>query len=101
MYKLDDKMKKTISFIVKLPDSYYKFTLTKRHKCTIIEPIESAEENVQTKNIVPNQLVYAVKEFNILDRFRRLIFCLLSQLNTTVLFHIVEPTNGGLIDHAW
>lgn len=90
----------TISFNVNLPDKYYKFTLTNRHKCTIIEPIESADSCI-TKNITPNQLVYAVKEFNSLSRFRRRIFRLLSQLNSTVLFYVVEPKNGDLIDYAW
>lgn len=92
---------KTISFNVKLPDKYYKFSLAKQHKCTIIEPIESIDAGI-TKNITPNQLVYVVKEFNLLNRFRRRIFYLFKQLNsTTVLFHVVEPINGGLIDYAW
>lgn len=91
---------KTVSFNVKLPDKYYKVTLSKRQKCTIIEPIECVDSEL-TKVIVPNQLIYAVKEFNLLSQFRRRIFYLLSQLNATVLFYVVEPKNGGLIDHAW
>lgn len=92
---------KTISFNVKLPDTYYKFSVAKQHKCTIIEPIECVDAGI-TKNITPNQLVYVVKEFNLLNKFRRRIFYLFKQLNsTTVLFCVVEPINGGLIDYAW
>lgn len=93
----------TVSFDVQLPDKYYEFSITKYHnKCTIIEPIESADETGITKTITPNQLVYVVKEFNLLNRFRRRIFNLLKRLGSaTVLFHVIEPINGGLIDYAW
>lgn len=90
----------TVSFNVKLPDKCYKFSIEKQNKCTIIESIAISDAGI-TKTITPNQLVYAVKEFNLLNRFRRRIFCLLKQLNTTVLFYVVEPINGGLIDYAW
>lgn len=92
---------KKISFNVKLPDRYYKFSVAKKHKCTIIEPIECVDAGI-TRKISPNQLVYVVKEFNLLNRFRRRIFHLLKQLNSTkVLFSVIEPINGGLIDYAW
>lgn len=91
---------KTVSFNVRLPDKYYKFSITKRQKCTIIEPIEDVETGV-TKRICPNQLVYAVKEFNLLNRFRRRIYGLLKRFDSTVLFIVTEPLNGGLIDYAW
>lgn len=91
---------KTVEFIVKLPDKYYKFSLTKSYKCTIIEPTECPHAGI-TRNITPNQLVYAVKEFNLLKRFRLQVFCILKHLNATVCFSVVEPANGGLIDYAW
>lgn len=92
---------KTVSFDVKLPDKYYKFSLTTSQKCTlIVEPIECSEAGI-ARNITPNQLVYTVKEFNLLRRFRRHVFHILSHLNTTVCFFVVEPPNGGLIDYAW
>lgn len=91
---------KTVSFNVKLPDNYYKFSLTKSHKCTIVEPIECPQAGI-TRNITPNQLVYAVKEFNLLKRFRLKVFHILEHLNSTVCFFVVEPKNGGLIDYAW
>lgn len=93
-------MKSRVAFNVKLPDKYYKFSLTKAHKCTIIEPIECSVAGI-TRTITPNQLVYAVKEFDLLKRFRRYVFCTLTELNTTVCFYVVEPSNGGLIDYAW
>lgn len=91
---------KTVSFEVKLPDKFYKFSLTTSHKCTIIEPIECSNAGI-LRNITPNQLVYAVKEFNLLKRFRRYVCYILSQLDATVCFFVVEPLQGGLIDHAW
>lgn len=91
---------KTVSFNVKLPDNYYKFSITKSHNCTIIEPLECPKAGI-TRHISPNQLVYAVKEFNLLTRFRRRVFQFLKHLNTTVLFIVVEPSNGGLIDYDW
>lgn len=91
---------KTVSFNVKLPHKYYKFSITKQHKCTIIEPIPIDDTGI-AKSITPNQLVYVVKEFNLLNRFRRRVFCFLQKLNSTVLFYVVEPINGGLIDYAW
>ncbi|XP_031636012.1 uncharacterized protein F58A4.6 [Contarinia nasturtii] len=92
---------KPVSFIVKLPDSYYTFSIVKQNKCTIIEAVDEIDGAGVTKAITPNQLVYAVKEFNLLNRFRRRVFYLLKELNSTVLFCIVEPINGGLIDYAW
>lgn len=91
---------KTVSFNVKLPDNCYKFSITKSHKCTIIDPLECPEAGL-TKQITPNQLVYAIKEFNLLTRFRRRVFHLLRHLDATVLFIVVEPQNGGLIDYEW
>lgn len=92
---------KTVSFNAKLPDKCYKFSIVKRNKCTIIEAVDEINDAGVTKTITPNQLVYAVKEFNLLNRFRRRIFYLLNELKISVLFCIVEPTNGGLIDYAW
>ncbi|XP_055326541.1 uncharacterized protein F58A4.6 [Sitodiplosis mosellana] len=94
---------KTVSFNVKLPDQCYKFSISKHHnKCTNIEPIEIKDVTGITKSITPNQLVYVMKEFNLLNRFRRRIFNLLKELSsTTVLFYVIEPINGGLIDYAW
>lgn len=93
---------KFVSFNVKLPDKYYKFTLNKSRKCTNIEPIEcSIAVAGIARNITPNQLVYAVKEFNLLKRFRRHVFHILKHLNTEVCFFVIEPPNGGLIDYAW
>lgn len=91
---------KTVSFNVKLPDNYYKCSLTKSHKCIIIKPIEYSEPRI-TRSITPNQLVYTIKEFNLLTTFRQQIFDVLKHLNTTVLFIVVEPQNGRLIDYAW
>lgn len=91
---------KTVSFNVRLPDKYYKFSIAKQQKCTIIEPIENIGTGI-TKQICPNQLVYAVKEFNLLNRFRRRIYSLLKRLDSTVLFIVTEPSDGGLIDYAW
>lgn len=93
-------MKTIIAFNVKLPDKYYKFSLTTTQKCTVIEPIECSEAGI-TRTITPNQLVYAVKEFNLLKRFRWYVVRILSRLNDTVCFFVVEPSNGGLIDYAW
>lgn len=92
---------KTVSFNVKLPDNYYKFSFTKSHKCTIIEPVFECPNAGIKRHITPNQFVYAVKEFHLLSQFRRRIFCLLKHLNATVLFIIVEPRDGQLIDYAW
>lgn len=91
---------KTISFNVKLPDGYYTFSIAKHHKCTIIES-GGKKETVISKLICPTQLVYAVKEFNLLNRLRRKVFRFLKQIGSTVLFIVVEPNDGGLIDHAW
>lgn len=93
-------MKTVISFNVKLPDKYYKFALSKAHKRTVITPIECSVAGI-TRTITPNQLVYAVNEFNLLEQFRRHVFHILNHLNTTVCFYVVEPSNGGLIDYAW
>lgn len=89
-----------VSFNVKLPDKCYKFSIPKHHRCTITEPVECDEAGI-TKTISPSLLVYAVKEFNLLNRFHRRIFRLLKQKDSTILFIVVEANNGGLIDHAW
>lgn len=92
---------KTVSFIVKLPDKYYKFSITASQKGTIIEPIIECPEAGISRNITPNQLVYVVKEFNLLDKFRRYVFHILRHSDITVCFFVAEPSQGGLIDHAW
>lgn len=91
---------KTVSFNVKLLEKYYKISIAKKHKCKFVGTVLNTDA-VVTKHITPNQLVYALKEFNLLDRFRQRIIHLLKQLNSTVLFYVIEPANGGLIDFAW
>lgn len=90
---------KTVSFNVELPDKSYKCSLSKSHKC-IIEPIECSTAGIE-RNITPNQLVYTIKEFNLLKRFRRYVFSILKHTSAGVCFFVVEPPNGRLIDYAW
>lgn len=94
---------KTVFFIVKLPNGNHKFSITRHHKNTFVERMDADTKNTKiiTKSIYPNQLMYAVKEFNLLHRFRRQVYRFLKNLGQTVHFHVVEPKNGGLIDHAW
>lgn len=97
---------KTVFFIVKIPIGYHKFSISRHHKSTIIERIETIDAGKKSKNIIarsikPNQLVYVVKEFNLLNHFRRKVYRFLKYLNRKVVFYVVEPNNGGLIDYAW
>lgn len=101
---------KTISFWVKLPDSWYEFSFSKQSKCVVIAKYDyidaiaagthESHENIH-KIIAPDQLVYAVKEFRLLDRFRCNIYRLLKRMQSSVFFEVVEPINGRLIDYAW
>lgn len=101
---------KSVYFDVKLPDDWYKITVFKRRKRVIIEKLHPIDSNSGTKDInktapctiiTPDQLVYAIKEFNLLDRFRYYVYHLLKQSKQNVFFEVVEPVNGRLIDHAW
>lgn len=97
---------KTVFFIVKIPTGYHKFSISRHHKSTVIERIDSIDAGTKSKNTIvrsikPNQLVYVAKEFNLLNKFRCKVYRFLKYLNRKVVFYVVEPNNGGLIDYAW
>lgn len=99
---------KTVSFNVKLPSETIICILNKKTQCTITKLIETcsqctgtADKTIIEQSISPNQLVYVIKEFNLLNRFRRRVYKFLFALNQPVVFNVVEPKNGNLIDHAW
>lgn len=95
---------KTVSFGVKLPNHYVdcivnktSFHLTERSS----HDTGKINNNIVQKAISPNQLVFVIKEFTILNRFRRRVYRFLRACQLDIVFHIVEPLNGNLIDHAW
>lgn len=95
---------KTVSFGVKLPTCYVDCIVNKSFLHLIERSSHDAGKitsNILQKAISPNQLVYVLKEFTILNRFRRRVYRFLKALQLNIIFHIAEPSNGGLVDHAW
>lgn len=95
---------KTVSFGVQLPTYYVDCIINKTSSQLIKRSSIDAckvNNNIVQKVISPNQLVYVIKEFAILNRFRQRVYRFMRALQLNILFHIVEPSNGGLIDHAW
>lgn len=95
---------KTVSFGVKLP-AYYVDCILNKTSSHFIErsSIDAVEinNNILQKAISPNQLIYVIKEFHLLNRFRQRVYRFLRSLQLDIVFHIVEPSNGCLVDHAW
>lgn len=96
---------KTVSFIVKLASNSIECVLNRKYsKCLAhTESIVAGTNNGKTiqRPITPHQLVYVLKEFNLLKQFRQRVYRFLRALNQNIIFHVVEPNNGGLIDYAW
>lgn len=91
----------TVSFGVKLPHCYYECVINKRTKCSLLDATEPKNEEIIHKTINPNQLVYVIKEFTLMHRFRGKVYRFLRSLNQKVVFHVIEPKNGGLVDKEW
>lgn len=88
-------------FVYKSPNGYTQVLLSKHHGGITLEHIDDVDPNTPFKSIRPAQLVYALKEFSILDKFRCSVYRLLKQLPETVVFDITKPNEDSLIDHAW
>lgn len=87
-------------FIVKTPNGYIAVQLSWNRLGVKYEQFDAFDPDIYLKAIKSIQLVYAIKEFNLLDTFRRRVYRFLKHLNTTVGFDITELQNG-LVDHAW
>lgn len=87
-------------FILKTPNGYSAVQLSWHRLGVNFEHFDGIDPDITLKSIKPIQLVYAIKEFNLLDTFRRRVYRFLKQLNTIVGFDITEPQKG-LVDHAW
>lgn len=96
---------KTVSFGVKLLNNHYVDCFVNKTSTHLIERSShdagEINNNMLQMDISPNQLVYVIKELTILNRFRRKVYRFLRALQLNVIFHIVEPSNGGLVDHEW
>lgn len=87
-------------FILKTPNGCTAVQLSWNRVGVNFQDFDATNRDVALKSINTIQIVYAIKEFNLLDTFRRRVYRFLKHLNTTVGFDITEPRNG-LVDHAW
>lgn len=97
---------KSVCFSVECPDDSFECIVNKNTKCSIVKSLNpnAAGTDGRTfiyKTINPSQLVYVMKEFKLLDRFRKQVYRFLKAFNQNVVFRVVEPKNGGLIDYQW
>lgn len=88
-------------FIFKSPNGYTQVFISKHHRGIILEQVNDVDPNIPFKSIRPAQLVYTLKEFSLLDKFRCRVFRILKQSNETIAFDIAKPNEDSLIDHAW
>lgn len=99
-----------VFFLIDLPDDQYKCNLSSKKsnnnypnllKCDSEIVSDSNAGEVVCKDITANDLVYLIKELQLMQHFHQRVYAFLKQFQKFVNFRIVEPINGNLIDHAW
>lgn len=104
-------MKNTI-FFINLFDGPYKCALNKSKPKDNLFLIKSDDNHKNDKiiqnagkryfkDVNPNDIVYLVKEFQLLKVFYRKVYHFLKRLDGIVELTVIEPKNGGLIDYHW
>lgn len=88
-------------FIVKTPNGYTKVWISWAHRGAILENTDDIDANITRKSIRPDQLVYAIKEFESADIFRRRVHQYLRHLNLLIAFDITDTQTNSSVDHAW
>lgn len=88
-------------FILKTPNGYIGVWLSRNHRDVVFEGFAGIRSSITPKAIRPDQLVYVIKEFNLLDTFRRRVYNYLRHLNQAIAFDITNTKTNSLIDHAW
>lgn len=89
-------------FVVKTPNGYTKVWISWSHRGAIVEHCDTVDSNIKQKSIRPSQLVYAIKEFESADIFRRKVHQYLRHNNNQITwFDITETQDSSLIDHKW
>lgn len=90
-------------FVVNLPDGRYRCVLSLRNYTfsAYCDSDDGALEPRTGTSVTPDQIVYLIKEFSLLNTFRMRVYRFLAHFDAPVQFTVIAPKNGNLIDHAW